>query len=259
MKYLAENTFYSPEETIEVLNQKLSHDPIQRGAFVRFGDGEMSLINGWEGKASNHITSKKLIEELKNAVHSEGDDYMIAFIGNNNLPHMAKGTFQTEWKHREYVEIFEVVKNTNKIYNAVAFHYLSMFRPEMIVDFVNRRIRNRRTMLVSHHDNRRVAYILGCKHFIEVPKRQAYYSKSEFWLELIEKSKDVEIILFGCGVASKPFQKEIWDKGYPVFTLDAGSWLDAISGLKTRGWITNNLARAAHFKELLCKSNPSFQ
>ena len=220
----------SAEETlkeIEFLNKKM--------AYIRFGDGELQMMEGWEGYKGNNYNCDKLQDELLEAFQITDEDYKIGII----YPYKDKKEREI-FRNGNYDYIGAILDNSkrDKYLDSVALHYLSIVKPDIIKEFI-KKLNKKRIMLVGGEHLKEVNKFLDIKYFVETPTTQSYYKIDEFYPEIIKNIKDIDIIVLGTGICSKVIQKRIWNEGHNVTTLDLGSFLDSLLGIKSRQWINS--------------------
>jgi len=205
----------------------------KRMAYVRFGDGELQMMEGWEGYAGNNINCPKLQEELLEAFQITDADYKIGIV----YPYEDKKEREI-FRNSNCDYIGAILDNSkrNKYCDSVALHYLSIVEPEIVQNFIEK-INEKRIMLVGGKHLEEINKKLNVKCFIETPVTQSYYEINRFYPRIIEKIEDVDIIVLGTGICSKVIQKRIWKEGHEVITLDLGSFLDNMLEIKSRQWI----------------------
>lgn len=239
--------------TLETLNTIISKMDEKRMAYVRFGDGELMIMNGWKGRNGNHWNSPELTDEMIKAFQINNKNYLkaIAYNQTNEIGMTANSfkRFIYQDNLKKIIDKFE--KEKYKYYHPTALHYQMVFFPKRFIKLIDI-IRSKKVMFVAGSHLKPLINIFKVKYYIESPSTQAYYDKILY--KKIKMNIDkVNVILFGIGIATKPFISRIWNEKYNVILLDMGSVLDAMVGINSRSWITEMNAKIKKFNTELFK------
>ena len=227
-------------ETFERLVKALREN--KKLYYPRFGDADFYIMHGID--ARNHKFNPKLATELIQAFNIDDPRYMIgAAINHEHEPGMAPGLFapfpynnrMVEWISKNpYIRI----KKDYVFESAVAIHYLSVYRQDLINSFLDEFVRDKKKMVIANCEKEEAEGLFGkIDHYVKVPARFAYETIDE-WYPLIEKNiDDVELCLPFAGQAGRVIMKRLWMSEKDIHCLDLGSIIDAALGLGTRQWI----------------------
>lgn len=217
-----------------------------KSSFVRFGDGDIMMMAGWEGKQGNQFNSKELMNEIREAVRIQDPNFKIAT--SVDQPREPKDTLR---ESPDYEGIFTAVgynkglkkalkKFCNrKVYLSPIFlHFLAVYKQDIFKRFVREYIHPLKILYVGgkHLNKEPLHKIFGIDKFIEIPSYQAYDTIDEWYPQVTKVIDNYDMTLLSMGFTSSAFQKRLWKKGYKSF--DVGSLADGIVGnWKERGWI----------------------
>lgn len=218
-------------ETLRTLDKKLDEE--KRFAFTRYGDGELMMMEGWEGYSGNHTNSDELQNELLEAFQIEDENYLIALgCGTRKEADMKDGVFNN---YRKDGDLCDTVRNNSDkeiFHNAFSLHYSALFKERIFKPFWDK-IGNKKILFVggSHLKDIRADY------HVETPVSQAYEAINSFYPEIVKNIGKVDVVLLSVGICTSVIQKRLWSDGYKVITLDIGSLFDGILGIQSRQWI----------------------
>jgi len=128
--------------------------------------------------------------------------------------------------------------------------YLSLFKQDLMIEFLNKYIRPKKKMFINCLSEGRELYELDklerlvgkIDHFVQVPFHDAYYKMDEWWPEIEEFIDEVELCIPAAGMAGRVIQKRLWNLDKDIHSIDLGSVVDAVTERSTRAWMvkTNN-------------------
>jgi hypothetical protein len=212
----------------------------KRVYFSRFGDGEIyTMVNK---DCLEHQASDELKEHLI-ASFTINDPLYLKAVGVNYPmePGMIHGLFAPyidNYQLEEYL-IKHFPHVSHPIYeNQILFHYLSVFKPDVMISFLNEFIRNKKIMFIGSTPIETVEKIYGPIHtYIKIPNKNAFYKMDEWFPDVLKHAHEVDVILPSAGVTSNIITYMLWNKNIEAHVLDLGSLVDAIEGKKSRKWI----------------------
>jgi len=197
----------------------------EKFAFTRFGDGEIMILNGFEGKEYNQFSTPKLMTEIREALEIVDDNYLIgSTAGMPNEKGVSKGLFE---RFDNDIELQNtVIRNTHQrtFYSPIALHYLLVFYTEVFKSFLSE-LKVKKLGLVGTEDVIVLADYLGVTDTLVIPNTQAYDTFEEWYPKV--KAMNVDIVLLACGISANVVQKRLWHES-EMSTLDIGSVLNAI-------------------------------
>ncbi len=208
--------------------------------FGRYGDGEIYTMLGAD--CLEHTGSSELAADLREAFFIDDPLYLRAVGVNYPVEKgMVHGLFAP------YTDNFQLEKDllgTLHVFddtvfeNQILFHYLAVFRPEMMNDFLNRYIRGKKIMFIGGTPREVVEKIFGpVAFYIPVPTKNAYYSMKDWFADAMVHAHEAEVIIPSAGVTSKIILGRLWKMGVEAHCLDIGSLIDAVHGKSSRKWI----------------------
>jgi len=224
-------------ETFSYLESKLSSN--EKVFFLRFGDGEVFDMMGKSRR--NQINSPKLIKEMKEAFLIQDQNYIKAIA--INMPYekgMSDGVFANFSFNAKLEDFILDLFNDLSLsfFNPITFHYLSVFKPKLVFNFLNKYIRPKKKMFIGSTNQNIAEKLYGkINYYISVPPKSAYSNIDEWWPEVENNCADVEIIIVSAGAATKVVAKRLWNKNLNIQLFDFGSIIDAVDGKVTRTWI----------------------
>lgn len=246
-KYEHKTTF----ETIEVIFDNLG----EKFAYTRFGDGELLMMEDFDGREITQYNSPEFKRELKEAFTINNDKYLIACsAGMENEKGMKKGLFARFDNDDELQDIVKKYYYYKKdFYNPIALDYLLVFYQNILKQLFNKLSEYKLAFVGGKHlfeiDN-----YLPIKEYIEIPSKQAYDTIDKWYSKIKKISKKVDIILISAGPTAQIIQKRLW-REENVATIDIGSLSEALTGENvTHTWIKMAEDEINKFNELF-KSN----
>jgi len=212
-------------------------------AFMRFGDGDLLVMDG--GFDSYHAHSFMLEKELKEAFTMPETMVMKALgSGYATEEGMVPGLFAPHKNDQHLNDLVDKFAHPADVkwYNAVTFHYYTVFKTREMKFLLNEYIRPRKKMFIGSVQQKDAERFFGkIHHYIRVPERDAYDTIDDWWPEIAEKLTPISplLILPAAGLASRVVTKRIWEAvyGYGPTVLDFGSIADAAAHKPTRTWI----------------------
>ena len=244
----------SPEKTLdEIENCILSSE---RGAYLRFGDGDVFLLKNKTDSFQVHSVS--LSQEMKEtflvkgqnvfkclAIHSDAFGYSEGMeLGNHKNP----DTFALRLFRDSYMYFIG-----NNIYSPVALHFIASFNAKRANYFL-KILKNKTRIFVGNEetDLKTVSLLFGNNvSHIKTPVRNAYSEIDRVESEAIRAISEIDdfcVVCIAMGCSGRPLMKRLWNKNFNIFLFDFGSLLDGVSGNKTRAWLEIN---DVNYKELL--------
>ncbi|EMR02351.1 hypothetical protein [Cesiribacter andamanensis] len=225
-------------QTLDTLTEAMEHH--KRVFFTRFGDGEIYVMEG-KGTADQQAADV-LTQEMRKAWAIRHPQY---FKGVSvNYPRdkgMIDGVLAPfpQNEELEHILIDQMGEAPGSVYeNPVVFHYLTLFRPELMVQFLERFVRPRPKMFIGSVPQELVELVFGSiDYYVQTPAKDAYHSIDEWYPKVLEHLPKVAVVLPTAGAASKAVQERLWHAGAQVHSLDIGSLVDAVQQQGTRRWI----------------------
>jgi hypothetical protein len=208
--------------------------------YSRFGDGDFYIMNGKCEKM--HRWSPELSKELSEAFAIIDPLFLKGSMVNYPLePGMTHSIFAppTDNYQIESWLLNNQKVSTDTIFEShIMFHYISVFRQELMIDFLNKYIRPKKKMFIGSVDKTSVERLVGpIEYYVHVPFKDAYYSIDEWYPLVLENIDNVELCLPAAGMAGRVIQKRLWNLNKIIHSIDLGSVIDAACNVSTRTWI----------------------
>lgn len=208
--------------------------------YSRFGDGDVYIMMGRD--QANHKVSESLTREMTESFKINHPQYLKGLAVNHPVEKgMVRGLFAV---FRDDTEMRKFLEKTfgsleNQVFeNPIFLHYLSVFKPQMVNNFLNETIRPKRKMFIGSIPKEKIESIIGPVHYyIETPPKNAYATIHEWWPEILKSIQDVELIIPAAGMATRVVNKRLWEMGLEVQSFDIGSLVDVADERQSRKWI----------------------
>jgi hypothetical protein len=122
--------------------------------------------------------------------------------------------------------------------SAIAFHYLSVFKQEKVIDFLNEFIRPKKKMFVGSIEKNAIEKLIGhVDYYVKIDGRNAYYSIDNWYNEVLENIDNCDVLIPAAGMATRVLNKRLWNLNKNIHSIDIGSVVDAVDDKLTRTWI----------------------
>ena len=238
------------EDTLkEILARLKSGQPF---AYNRVGDGALMLINGWKGDASDHYYSPKLRDLLKLALQLDDPRFMMGLhCGFEVEPFMTPQSFKPHGNDLELEEIYKGVVTDwgeRTLWSAVAFQAGIIHYPAVTKEIVELIAAKKVAVVAGSHLKGVEKFFGPGAVFIEAPVTNAFDVIEDLTTKVYEVQPD--IVVTGCGMAGVLLQYFLFIDNCNITTLNLGSFMDALMGQNTRGWIGENLDAINSFVQL---------
>lgn len=208
--------------------------------YSRFGDGDLYIMNGRREKMHEHST--ELQNELTEAFLIEHPLFvkgaMVNYPTEEGMRNGVFAPFATNTLLVKWLRENQKISEDTIFHSSIMFHYLSVFKQDKMVSFLDEFIRPKQKMFIGSVSKEKIERLVGpIKYYIEVPSSDAYYSIDDWWPEVLSSIDDVSLCLPAAGMAGRVIQKRLWNLEKNIHSLDLGSVVDAACKLKTRTWI----------------------
>jgi hypothetical protein len=208
--------------------------------YSRFGDGDFYIMNGHREKM--HAWSPELASELVDSFLINDPLYLKgAMVNYPHEPGMVHGVFAPPTTNDQIVQWLlynQKIDPNTEFESHIMFHYISVFRQELMIDFLNKHIRPKRKMFIGSVPKDAIERLVGhVDYYIQVPARDAYYTIDEWYPQILENIDNVELCLPAAGMAGRVINKRLWKLNKELHSIDLGSVIDAACKLSTRTWI----------------------
>jgi hypothetical protein len=212
----------------------------QRVFFTRFGDGEIYVMEG-KGTA-DQLAVSDLTEEMRNAWAIRHQHFYKGVSVNYPKDRGMIDGVLAPFPQNEALEkilLTQMGEKPGSVYeNPVVFHYLTLFRPELMVHFLEQFVRPRAKMFIGSVEKELVELVFGpIDYYVQTPAKNAYHTIDDWYPQVVAHLPKVALVLPTAGAASKALQARLWHSGAQVHSLDIGSLVDAVQQQGTRRWI----------------------
>jgi hypothetical protein len=237
----------SPIETLDQIENSILNN--KRGAYLRFGDGDVFLLKG--KKDAYQTNSDLLSDEMKEAFLIQGNHIYKCLAIHSDFFGYEEGMVLGNHKNTDKLALKLFTDSFlffvgSKIYSPVALHFISTIDPLRANSFLKTLKIHTRIFVGNESiepDYIKLLFGKDTTH-IKTPSRNAYNDIERIekqTIDVINKSnKDFFVICVAMGCSGRPFMKRIWTRGANVFLFDFGSLLDGIVGNKSRQWLKLN-------------------
>jgi len=234
----------SPDETLRVASHLIR--TARRGAYLRFGDGEVNLLDG-SGPAAAQRSTPLLAEEIREAFALGGPGIMKSLMIHSPrfgiFPGMVPGIHGVTdaWAEKLLSRCYPYFIG-QCIYSHAALAYLSAFEPRRAIEFLT--LLKAHTPVLVGNENippHIVSSLFGDTIHVKVPAQDAYRDIDRILQETLERATspggDWRAVVVAAGAAGKVLQKRLYRRRVSVFSFDFGSLMDAFCGWRTRAWM----------------------
>lgn len=208
--------------------------------YTRFGDGEVYTMFG--KNCLEHQYNEKLGIGIRESFQIDHPRFLKAVGLNYQVePGMVHGLFAPFIDNDELA--LQLEKNfaipAGTLYEShVMFHYLAVFKPDVLNDFLNRYVRPRRKLFIGSTPREYAEKLYGpIQYYVSIPARDAYSRWDEWWPMVTSAVAKVDVVIPSAGVTSNVINLRLWEMGAEVHSLDIGSLVDAAMGKSSRKWI----------------------
>lgn len=222
------------DESLTKLQRAL--DANSKVYYVRFGDGDIMLMANKRPRTSGNQqeTSENIRRELNESLNIDHPLYLRAASGSYpKEPGMADSIFAPFPIRLELDETLkqQLKNDVSEFLNPVLFHYLGVFKPKVLRDFVDNYIRPQSKMFVGCCDKEAMEHFFGkIKIYVKTPAKNSYASIDVWWEKVKSTYKDVRVIILASGQSSRVVAKRLWNIGADAHCIDIGSIVDPIAG-----------------------------
>lgn len=239
--------FYSTKETLEKISQMI--DDNQTGAYLRFGDGDVSLalgiselLQGSDSKLSElmidtmKLKNDKVLRTLPLHCKELGTLENGMFPGNHEAP--------LNWCE-DIVNNFRIITgefDEIEFYTNVALSHISIQDPDYAINFLNKISKKVKYFIGNESIPRNILEKLFGKNVVHIktPSKASFSKFEEIYNEfksVVGNDKQYSVVVTSMGCSGRPMQKRILDNYDNFFLFDFGSLMDALCGWETRAWM----------------------
>lgn len=247
-KYTPNLVFHQSKETLAQIIKTISKE--QKGAYLRFGDGDVNLATGQNDMLQNK--NQKLQQEMLEAFAiNEPNIFKALPLHSKEFGGYEDGMFPGNHENSidSCIKLIQKIKShwaseIANLYTPVALHFTATNFPHFCIRFLKFLKQTNHCILVGNKNIpkniRDLLFGPNCK-FIPIPAEQSYTEIDRIeqdCLQKILKTNQYTVIITAMGCSGRVLQKRLWKKLNNIFLFDFGSLLDALCGWNTRVWIT---------------------
>jgi hypothetical protein len=232
----------TPLKTLQAIEFSIINE--ERGAYMRFGDGDAYLANGYSEMLQE--SNPMLMEEMREAFALNGDN-----IFKSLSIHSETYGFETEMYEGNHLVSNELASNLiiytlpffigTKVFSPISLHYSATYYPHVANSFL--KVLKSYTILFVGNESvppQIVERIFGSIPHIKTPSKNAYKEINQIESEvdnILKYWKGFGVVVIAMGCSGRPLMKRLYKSGYNIFLFDFGSLLDGICGKNTRAWL----------------------
>ena len=246
-KQFSQLVFHRTSETLEKITEIIKNK--QKGAYLRFGDGDITLALG-QGELLQGANIR-LKNEMQQALSLNGPTILKTLpLYCRELNGFERGMFpgNHEAPYAWCLDILHKAKplwgsKITDVYSHAALHFAACENPALAINFLKFLKDSSCCMLIGNKDIpvhiRDLLFGPQCI-FVATPPSQSYNEIDRIEQECLQKfpkNNEYKIIVTAMGCSGRALQKRLWYKLENVFLFDFGSLLDALCGWNTRAWI----------------------
>lgn len=238
-----ETRIIGTKDTIERVKYLLSKKI--KGAYLRFGDGDVNLQDGVDELLQK--SNSKLKKEMRECFALSGEGIMKCLPIHSKKyglePEMKLGLHESDNKWADDIVLrTRQYFNDCPVYSHVALSYLIVFDPEYSLNFL-RYLKSFRPIFVGNENvsPEIVEKLFGKTDHVKTLAKSAFDSidkvEGELAKKINERQEEYTVIVVAMGCSGRVLEKRIYEKFPNVFLFDFGSALDSFCGWDTRGWM----------------------
>ena len=232
----------SSVETINEIKSTILNK--QKGAYMRFGDGDIFLMLGLDDML--HNGNKKMAKEMQEAMNLNIGILHKGLPIHSELFGCEKGMEQgvhlvSDKDALRYLSVTYKLLDFKSLVTSFALHQLARFHENECISFL-RFLKSTNPIFVGNGNIKsEISKKLFGNIHIKTPLRDSYNEIDRIEKELIQildkNRNEFRIVVVAMGCPGRILQKRILKKGCQVYLFDFGSLLDAFNGEDTRDWI----------------------
>lgn len=256
------NYYKSKETLLKVIGIVTSRI---KGAYLRFGDGDINLANGTRELLQDTIPA--LTEEMREALALSGENVLKTlplccrkynglepgmFPGNHECPdEWCDGIIarSASWWGSDDMEV----------YCPIALHFQASVDPVNTARYIKSLFSAPDWILLIGNEGIPPGVVealtMGKPHaHIKSPAQGAYSAIDQIEqqaMEWITQQQGYGIVITSMGCSGRALQKRLFNKTSNLFLFDFGSLMDALCGWDTRAWISLSQFNGNNFLKLI--------
>ncbi len=232
----------SPTDTLNTISKIIEEN--KKGAYVRFGDGDVYLLNGYED--SYQTSSEKLSGEMQETFKLKGDNIIKCLSIHSYLYGKEEEMFEgnhlvsNDQANKLLYSTFQYFVG-HKIYSPIALHYCATHKPLIANSFL-KTLKKKTILFIGNEkvSNDTVRLLFGNAKHIKTSPENAYNDIDRVEIEannFLDKENNYGVVVLAMGCSGRPLTKRLISKNHNIFIFDFGSLLDGIIGFNSRVWL----------------------
>lgn len=234
------------QKTTQTLNEiQRCIENNQRGAYLRFGDGDIYLLNN-KNDAFQYSNNKLAIEMLEAFQLNEENVFKSLAIHSTKFG-FEKGMFEGNHKNTDKLSISLLQSSYmffigQKIYSPVALHFIATENPEKANRFL-KLLKSKTKIFIGNKNlsDRTIVMLFGDVIRVGTPSENSYSEIDRIYEESIShvnSLNEFHVVIVAMGCSGRPLMKRIFNgSGKSFFLFDFGSLLDGIDNFNSRTWL----------------------
>lgn len=244
LRFPGKGIIQSPAETLSACMKIL--EETKPGAYCRFGDGEIYLMNGRRDR--EQAMDPGLRQELKLVLQVIDKPFLKALAIHSDQfglePHMTDGVHR--WPDRKAKKLLFLCYEHfigQRIYSAVALHYALVYQRGMAVEFLMSIGEHRPIFVGGEHNSEDVIRrLFNASALVKTPSRNGYAAidrvESELINEIEARNGRYTVVVLACGASGKALIGRLYGKYKNLFMFDAGSIVEVFQGETKWLWVS---------------------
>lgn len=230
---------YNANETINAITKRLG----KTFAYTRFGDGELLMMEDFNGHPHTQFTSPKFKKELIESFKINHEDYLIGSSADLVKEEQARPGLFAPFTYGNVNYNDRLVRISNKyhqnksFYSPIAFHYWYKFHRDKLDNFFET-LKKYKVCFVGGGHLKEIPQKYGFS-YVETPSEQAYDTINQWYPKVKEEAIKCDVLLMSLSMTSEVLIKRLWCENAKVGMIDFGSVANAMVNYKgdKHNWI----------------------
>ncbi|MFD1294269.1 GT-D fold domain-containing glycosyltransferase [Lutibacter holmesii] len=232
-------------QTLDVVENSIVNQ--QKGVYMRFGDGDVFLMNMKMDSFQN--PNLQLAIEMKEAFECKGENVHKCLAIHSERYGYEEGMFIGNHlvKDKEaqilLMNTFQFFIGEN-IFSPIALHFNASNNIERAKIFLkNLKIHTKLFIGNKYLKNDVLNKLFGNVMHIETPEKNAYSEIERIYSEAKNELIKIDsfcVIVIAMGCSGRPLMKRLYNDDYNIYLFDFGSLLDGFNDNMTRTWLKKN-------------------
>ncbi|WP_341214767.1 GT-D fold domain-containing glycosyltransferase [uncultured Wocania sp.] len=220
----------------------------QRGAYLRFGDGDVYLLNKKHDSYQN--ANESLAKEMLEAFQINDTCVFKSLAIHSDKFGYEEGMFDGNHKNTQELSI-SLLKSTymffigQKIYSPVALHFTATQNPIRANSFL-KLLKSKTKLFIGNKelDESVIKILFGSCIHVKTPPKDAYSDIESIYTESkseIEQFNSFAVVVVAMGCSGRALMKRLFlSNNFNIFLFDFGSLIDGFNDVNSRTWLKVN-------------------